>query len=370
MRHMLRQRETLLWTFVMPPVFFFFIGTITAGFGDEGTPPRLLLETPPGAGFLAGELVRMLEQQGFEVRQDGGDGAKQTQQTEDSRRLALPAAFTDSVLAGRRVTVRLTTPEEGTDRDYDRLRVARAVYGLVGDVALAAESGRPVNAAELSRIASLPRTLNLNVTEAGRRTRVPTGFEQSIPGTMVMFTLLVMLTSGAILLVIERQQGLLRRLASAPLPRGGIVLGKWAGRMALGLVQIAFAMLAGTLLFRMRWGPDLTMLLLVLVAWAALAAALGLLLGNLARSEGQATAVGVLASNVLAALGGCWWPIEITPAWMQRLALFLPTGITMDALHRLVSFESGAASALPHVIALALGAAAAGFAATRTFRFQ
>ena len=39
------------------------------------------------------------------------------------------------------------------------------------------------------------------------------------------------------------------------------------------------------------------------------------------RTEGQAVGIGVLATNVLAALGGCWWPIEITPAWMQTLAL-------------------------------------------------
>jgi hypothetical protein len=24
---------------------------------------------------------------------------------------------------------------------------------------------------------------------------------------------------------------------------------------------------------------------------------------------------------ILAALGGCWWPIEITPPWMQSLSL-------------------------------------------------
>jgi len=111
-------------------------------------------------------------------------------------------------------------------------------------------------------------------------------------------------------------------------------------------------------------------LLVVLVAWGGLAAALGLLLGNLARSDGQATAVGVLASNVLAALGGCWWPIEVTAPWMQRLALALPTGWTMDALHRLVSFQAGPASVTAHFLALTGAALAAGWAATRTFRFQ
>ena len=33
---LLRQRETILWTFVMPVLFFYFIGTVTGGFGMPG----------------------------------------------------------------------------------------------------------------------------------------------------------------------------------------------------------------------------------------------------------------------------------------------------------------------------------------------
>jgi ABC-type Na+ efflux pump permease subunit len=364
LRRMLRRWETLLWTFGMPPVFFFFIGTITGGFGDTGADP-LVLSARPSAGFLAELVDRRLERQGFAVRRAADSGATA------ERRLELPAGFTEDVLAGRRSTVRFVTRAEGTDAGYDQVRVARAVYGVLADVALAAvEGGAPPDRAAIERVAATPRTLTLDVAEAGRRARVPTGFEQAVPGTMVMFTLLVLLTSGAISVVLERKEGLLRRLASTPLPRGGIVLGKWGARMALGVVQIGFAMAAGTLLFHVSWGPDWPALIAVLLAWAALAAALGLLLGSLARSEGQATAIGVLSSNVLAALGGCWWPIEVTAPWMQKLALALPTGWAMDALHRLVGFQAGPASVAPHVAALGLATLAAGWGAARTFRFQ
>ncbi|MFN2433066.1 MAG: ABC transporter permease [Gemmatimonadota bacterium] len=372
--YLLRQRETLLWTFVMPPVFFFFIGTITGGFGGDGVDPEPLeLRAGAGAGFLADELALRLERQDFRIVRSAADGSARTSASEpreDAARLALPAGFTDSVLAGRSTRVELTPAgEAGMEADYARVRVARAVYGLLGEVVLAAASGGPVTRAALQEAAREPATLRLEVRPAGRRREVPTGFEQAVPGTTVMFTLLVLLTSGAVLLVLERRAGLLRRLASSPLPRGGVVLGKWTGRMALGLVQIAAAVVTGTLLFGMRWGPDPAMVAVVLFAWAALAATFGLVLGNVARTEGQATALGVLGANLLAALGGCWWPIEITPAWMQRVALALPTGWTMDALHRLVSFEAGAASVLAHVAVLATAAAATGWLGTRTFRF-
>jgi ABC-type multidrug transport system permease subunit len=140
--------------------------------------------------------------------------------------------------------------------------------------------------------------------------------------------------------------------------------------MLVGLVQLGFAMILGTVLFGVDWGPAIPMVALVLVAWAALNASFALLLGNIARSLAQATGVGVLSSMVLAALGGCWWPIEITPAWMQAVATALPTGWTMDALHKLVNFGYGPSAALPHVAALATSAAAAGWAGARLFGYQ
>jgi len=72
---------------------------------------------------------------------------------------------------------------------------------------------------------------------------------------------------------------------------------------------------------------------------------------------------------ILAALGGCWWPIEVTPGWAQSIAMALPTGWTMAALHRLMSFQAGAAAALPYGIALAVAALAVGWIAVRTFRY-
>jgi len=154
------------------------------------------------------------------------------------------------------------------------------------------------------------------------------------------------------------------------LSRGSVVLGKWGGKLTVGLVQIAFALLVGKLLFEFDWGPRLPMVLVVMLAYAALTAAFGVLLGSLAKTEGQAIGLGVLGTNVLAGLGGCWWPIEITPQWMQKFSLLLPTGMTMDALHRLISFGRPAASALPHLAALAALALVAGWLAARLFRYE
>ncbi|HEV3342171.1 MAG TPA: ABC transporter permease [Pirellulales bacterium] len=368
--HSLRERETILWVFIMPIMFFYFIGTITSGMGGAGGPgtgkDRLSVQVPDDAGFLAYELIRRLEAGGFQVVP-----AKSEEEFAGSpRRLAIPEGFTSQVLAGEKSVVTFWRPGADQSGQYDQVRVGRAVYTVLADLVASTTDAEGPGPETFRRVREAPRNLRLEVESAGERKEIPSGFEQAIPGTMVMFTLIVLLTSGAVTVISERRLGVLRRLATTPISRASIILGKWGCRLMLSFVQIGFAMIVGSLLFGMKWGDDLPMVLLVLAAWGGLCASLALLLGSLVSTEGQAVAIGVLTGNALGALGGCWWPIEIAPSWMQSLAICLPSGWAMDAMHRLISFRAGAASALPHVLVLFTAASVAGVAAARRFRFQ
>lgn len=366
-RLLLRSRYVWIWAFVMPVVFFYFLGTATGGFSRRAAaPPAFAVLVPQDAGYLADLLVERLGAQGYRVARVPDDAAL----ARYTRRLRIPAGFTANVLAGKPMPVEFSRSGEGLDASYDRVRAAKAVYSVLADMVVAAASGAPLSKDSLAAVSQRPRLLSVEVSSAGRRTFAPGGFEQAVPGTMVMFVLLAMFTSGSVWLVVEREQGVLRRLASTPMSRGAIVAGKWGARMALALIQTGFALAAGAFLFRVNWGPNLWMIAVILTAYAALAVSLSVLLGSLARTMGQAVAAGVLASNIMAAAGGCWWPIEITPRWAQSLALVFPTGWTMDALHRLVSFGDSPAAAVPHLVALVAGALVAGVFAARRFRFQ
>jgi ABC-type Na+ efflux pump permease subunit len=364
-----RTRETYVWAFVMPVLFMYFIGTVTSQFGggtDIGSKDRIVVSVPSDAGFLAEQLCARLEQNGLAIEREGAPGAS----SDPSRRLIIPAHFTDSALHGDRTVVKFVRRDEGLSNEFDQFRVARAVYTVLADLIVCDASGNPPGSAAFDRIHSLPRTLTLDVQSAGRRPQPPTGFSQAVPGIMIMFTMLSLLSSGTGTLVIERQQGRLKRLASTPISRGELLIGKWAGRMILGVAQIIYAMIVGSVLFGMDWGPALPMVSLVLFAFAALCGCLSILLANLARSEAQAIGLGVLITNVIAALGGLWWPIEICPRWMQLLANSLPTGWAMFAMHQLVNFRAGASAALAPLAALVTSAVIIGLLAVRTFRYQ
>ncbi len=365
-QYFLREKEVLLWIFVMPALFMYFIGTVSGGNSVRGSgKDPLALNSLTNGGFLADELTRRLKENDYVVDHPPAEAL-----TNYERRLTLPENFTESVLAGTQAVVRLERKEGGLAQDYDRFRIGRASYTVLADLLACVQAGETPTAVAFDRLRQMPRTVKLDIHPAGKRREPPTGFQQAVPGIMVMISLIVMLTSGAVSLIVERQQGLLKRLASAPMSRGEVFAGKWLGRLALGMVQIVFALIAGGVLFHMNWGPDVPFVLLVLTAWGAFCASFGIVLGSVARTEGQAIGLGVLVSNVFAALGGCWWPMEIAPAWMQAVARALPTGWTMHALHQLASFRAGPTAALGDLVLLLLAAAVMAWIGVRRFRFD
>lgn len=370
-RNQLREGSTLTWLFVMPPIFFYFIGTVTSGFsagisGGQATPLTVVAESP---GFLREQIDLRLSANDFAAEWvESLDPA--AEEAAPSRILTFDARLSEKVLADESVGVSYDTRANSLSRQFEEIRINRALYTALADIVVADATADTLDAGALATLNNAPRVWQLDVSPAGERLEIPSGFQQAVPGILVMFTLLVLLTSSGTMLVQERTDGLLRRLASAPISKAEVIAGKWDGRMVLAVIQISVALLFGTFLFKMDWGPDPLMVILVLVAWGGFCASAGLWLGTVARTQAQAGGLGVLAANLLAALGGCWWPIEVTPEWMQFVQKLMPTGWTMDALHKLISFQAGAASVIPNIIVLLLAAALFGWLAIRRFRYE
>lgn len=367
LRRSFRQRETWLWTFLMPVVFFYFFSLLQSGSGTKTDRVEPLTLVAPDGGVLVDQLEQRLNDSGFKVvRVALLDPLVPPPQ----RALELPRNFSRDVLEGAQTAVDFTREGGGNAFEFERFRVTRASYGVLADVVALAADGAGFEDERFAELRAMPRTLRVDSKPAGKRTVVPTGREQSIPGTMVMFTMILLLMSSGMAIVVERRQGLLRRLAAAPLTRTQVGLGKWLSIFGLGALQLVYAMVVGSLGFGVGWGPDLAFVLVVLALWAAFNASLALALCAFVNSEGQVVGVSVMSANVLAALGGCWWPIEIAPRWMQELASWLPTGWVMNALHRLMVFQTGPQGALLALLWLSLGALALGWVGARRFAYE
>jgi ABC-2 type transport system permease protein len=365
LQHLFHEWGTWLWAFVMPILFFYFIGSMSGGMSRAPAAEKIGVAAGQDAGFLAEEFVRSLEAVGYRV-----DRVDDSILVHYSRRIKIPGGFTKSVLAGKQSTIKFSQTGTGLNTDNDELLVKRAAYSVLADLIAANKRTGKATPEAFREVQAVPHNLTLKVTPAGARRTVPSGFQQAVPGMMTMFILLIMFTRGSISLYQERTSGILRRLASSPMPRGAVVLGKLLSRLSIGIIQIVVSMVAGVILFKIDWGPHIVMVVVILCAYAILAALAGMILGNFGKSEGQLGAIGVVLTNVLAAIGGCMWPVEVTPEWAQKASLFLPTGWVMDAMHKLVSFGDSPLSVIPHLLALVIAAACAAYLISRSFRFQ
>ena len=94
----------------------------------------------------------------------------------------------------------------------------------------------------------------------------------------------------------------------------------------------------------------------------------GVLIASFIQEARSASTAGVLASLTLAPIGGCWWPLFITPDWMQNLAKITPHGWANTGFNKLMLFGAEFDDVTTEILALVMFAVL--FAAVALWRFR
>ncbi len=201
------------------------------------------------------------------------------------------------------------------------------------DANLAAE----LNRFEASRAPTLPGDLGFVERPAieGEST-VVNAFDQYVPGFGITFLLIGMMLGIALTLFDERDWGTLRRLRVSGAPLSGLLLGKLIARFIVGIVQMVLLFAVGWALFGIALGRYPLALLIPTVGISFASAALGLVIASISRTHDSVMPFGATLSMAIAAIGGCWWPLDFEPGWMRALARFVPTTWTMQSFNDLM----------------------------------
>jgi ABC-2 type transport system permease protein len=154
------------------------------------------------------------------------------------------------------------------------------------------------------------------------------GLGQSVPGMGTMFVLMTIF-GGMSALIVERQQWTLQRLAAMPVRRSTLLTGKIVARFCLGLLQFLVVFGVGAL-FRMNFGKDPLALVLLVILYTLSITAFSFAIGSGLKTPVQAAGLGLLLALTMAPLGGAWWPMEITPKFMQIIGHITPVAWAMD----------------------------------------
>jgi ABC-type multidrug transport system permease subunit len=367
LRIFFRSRTSYLWLFVIP---LGFVVGMSFAVPKQGEPanrrPWVAIENLD-TGFLGGVLIEEMRAQGLRTPDPVKDrGVK------PGRGVRVPADFTARVLAREEVNVEFFTLEgsNAADAELARVRLLRGLVAfnahLLEAAAVPGTAGRPTPET-MAAVRAKPDPVTLEASFAGRQPS-PSGLGFSLPGNLVNFLMMNLLIFGGATVAAGRRNGTLRRLQTLPLRRSELVAGQLYGLVLLGAVQIAFFLLVGRFVFQLNLGANLPAVALVLLVFAWLAAALGQLIGSLLDAPDRIAGVSVLASLLMAALGGCWWPLEVAaPVW-KTVAYCVPAGWALDALHQLISFGRGLDAVVTPLLVLVGTAVAATAAAAKFFR--
>lgn len=194
------------------------------------------------------------------------------------------------------------------------------------------------------------------------------GFGQSIPGIGSMFVLFAVL-GGMALMIEDKRQWTMQRLASMPVTRSQLLGGKILGRFTLGMLQYLIIFAIGVVVGQ-SYGRDPLALILIMLSFALCVTALSFALGSFVKDETQAAGLTNLLGISLAALGGAWWSLELVPELMRTVGHISPVAWAMDGYTSLI-FENGDLGTVYPSILILLGAAAVFFVfGVRRFRYD
>ena len=178
-----------------------------------------------------------------------------------------------------------------------------------------------------------------------------------IPGYLVMFVFFAAALVGAVLIVRERQNHTLERLLASSVRRESILGGIYASTAAKGLIQIAIFWAVGMFAFNIDLGLSPAAVIILSILMVIMSSAFAIMLAAMVRTQRSAASLAVLVSLVLAPLGGCWWPLFITPSSMQFIAKFTPHGWATTGFNKLMLFGAEFGAVVPEMLVL-LGFAA------------
>jgi ABC-2 type transport system permease protein len=357
LRQVLRDRRSAIFLVLMPLVFTAFMGFAFRWQGDaDKRLPVGVIDLDHGS--LSSSLEGLLDTTGavrLSVLAPADTG--KVNDLEHKGRLAAAVVIPEGY------ALRLPTDsaelltvicESGDPDGQSALRAievaARRLSGAAEVARIAfAQTGKPAEVALVAEMWREPAFL-VSTEKAGpgpaQVTRsIATGFEQASPGMLVQFAIFGIMTTGALILL-ERRSRTLPRMLTQPVSRTSVMSGHLLAMLAVTLMQELVLLLVGQFAFKVNYLRSPLAILLVMAVLALWVSGLGLLIGSRVRGPEQLSLWALVSMFVFAALGGAWFPLDVTGRTFSKIGHLLPSAWAMDGFQNVIVRGQGLASVL------------------------
>ena len=160
------------------------------------------------------------------------------------------------------------------------------------------------------------------------------------------------LIGPVMLIVAEQSQGTLRRLLTTSVARWQVVGGHLLSIFATIFAQQLLMILVGQLFLGVDYMRAPFATLVMMLAVCLFSSGLGMLIAVISKAEEQVTTYTIIIALLLSALGGAWFPLDITGTTFARIGHVFPTAWAMDGFQNIMVRGLGLTSVLPSALIL------------------
>jgi ABC-2 type transport system permease protein len=189
-----------------------------------------------------------------------------------------------------------------------------------------------------------------------------------IPGLIAILLQLVALVLSAVSVVREREKGTLEQLLVTPVNPLGLMLGKLAPYLAIGLVEMAMVLVLMRFAFFVPIRGNLLILFATATVYVAALLALGLFISTRAPTQAQAQQMAQMVFLPSIFLSGYIFPFEGLPVILRGIGHCLPATHMIAILRGVILRDAGLVELLPHIVALFVISTLLIVASARQFR--
>jgi ABC-2 type transport system permease protein len=190
-----------------------------------------------------------------------------------------------------------------------------------------------------------------------------------VPGLVAVIMSIIAAMLTALTIAREWERGTMEQLASTPVRRSEVVIGKILPYLAIGLFDVALVVLTGVLLLGVPFRGDLVLLFILTALFLLGALGLGTFISAALKSQVLATQVAMVATYLPALLlSGFMFAIANMPPVLQAFTWVVPARYYVSVTRSLFLKGSGIGDLWPEVLAMILFATIGISLAVRAFR--
>jgi ABC-2 type transport system permease protein len=355
---MLRDKRAALFLIIMPIVFTLFMGFAFKP-ASSNADPRLPIgfSNNDGSSLLSTELKKMLEDSAV-IRleiiapTDAATLNDRVRSGQLTAAITIPASFSDQLLANQPIKLTVLADNNTSTGQAAASAIQTTLTRLfsVAKIANLARSSIGVTpgssvgtAIQQASQAWRDPSITIAVESAAQNTQAASAYTQMSPGMIVQFAIFGLITSSMIL-VLERKTRTLQRLMTTSLSRTSIIAGHLLAMFVVVLVQEIILVAFGQIALGVNYLREPIATSLVMIALAIWSASLGLLISTFAKEEQQVVLYSLIAMFLFTALGGAWFPLDMTGQTFSIIGHLTPGAWAMDGFQNIIvrglAFES------------------------------